>query len=187
MAPETPKRRKEQGPPADRQELVDHAPPPELSPPQIAAVARIVAAVDSGGGNFLLHGATGSGKTEVYLQACAAVLERGLGAIVLVPEIALAPQTVGRVRARFGDNVAILHSGLTDAERRDERARIASGAARIVVGARSAVFAPVPGLGLIVVDEEHDSSYKQDSDPRYDARTVAVKRATLEGAVAVVG
>jgi primosomal protein N' (replication factor Y) len=187
VAPETPKRRKEQGPPAGRQELVDLAAPPELSPPQIAAVEHIVAAVDGGGGNFLLHGATGSGKTEVYLQACAAVLERGLGAIVLVPEIALAPQTVGRVRARFGDRVAILHSALTDAERRDERARIASGAARIVVGARSAVFAPVPGLGLIVVDEEHDASYKQDSDPRYDARTVAVKRATLEGAVALFG
>jgi primosomal protein N' (replication factor Y) len=123
----------------------------------------------------------------VYLQACAAVLERGLGAIILVPEIALAPQTVGRVRARFGDRVAILHSALTDAERRDERERIATGAARIVVGARSAIFAPVRGLGLIVVDEEHDSSYKQDSDPRYDARTVAAKRAALEGAVAVYG
>ena len=111
----------------------------------------------------------------------------GLGAIVLVPEIALAPQTVGRVRARFGDRVAILHSALSDAERRDERLRIASGEARIVVGARSAIFAPVAGLGLIVVDEEHDSSYKQDSDPRYDARTVAAKRASLEGAVAVYG
>ena len=106
---------------------------------------------------------------------------------MLVPEIALAPQTVGRVRARFGDRVAILHSGLTDAERRDERERIASGEARIVVGARSAVFAPVRGLGLIVVDEEHDASYKQDSDPRYDARTLAAKRAALEGAVAVYG
>ena len=109
------------------------------------------------------------------------MLERGLGAIVLVPEIALAPQTVGRVRARFGDRVAILHSALTDAERRDERERIASGEARIVVGARSAIFAPIRGLGLIVVDEEHDPSYKQDSDPRYDARTVAAKRAALEG------
>jgi primosomal protein N' (replication factor Y) len=110
-----------------------------------------------------------------------------LGTIVLVPEIALAPQTVGRVRARFGDRVAILHSGLTDAERRDERERIATGEARIVVGARSAIFAPIRGLGLIVVDEEHDPSYKQDSDPRYDARTVAAKRAALEGAVAVYG
>jgi primosomal protein N' (replication factor Y) len=187
VAPETPKRRKEQAPPAERQELVDESAAPVASLPQVAAVERIVAAIDGGGGNFLLHGATGSGKTEVYLLACAAVLERGLGAIVLVPEIALAPQTVGRVRARFGDRVAILHSALTDAERRDERARIVSGEARIVVGARSAVFAPVAGLGLIVVDEEHDASYKQDSDPRYDARTVAVKRATLEGAVALFG
>src|SRR5206468_7583669 len=111
----------------------------------------------------------------------------GLGTIVLVPEIALAPQTVGRFRARFGDSVAILHSGLTDAERRDERERIASGAARVVVGARSAVFAPMHGVGLICVDEEHDQSYKQESDPRYDARTLAAKRAALEGAVAVYG
>src|SRR5206468_7280824 len=93
----------------------------------------------------------------------------------------------GRVRARSGDRVAILHSGLTDAERRDERERITSGEARIVVGARSAIFAPVRGLGLIVIDEEHDPSYKQESDPRYDARTVAAKRASLEGAVAVFG
>jgi primosomal protein N' (replication factor Y) len=187
VAPENPKRRKDQAPPAERQALAGEAEPLELSEPQVAAVARIVAAIDSGGGNLLLYGATGSGKTEVYLQACAAVLERGLGAIILVPEIALAPQTVGRVRARFGERVAILHSALTDAERRDERERIATGEARLVVGARSAVFAPLRGLGLIVVDEEHDPSYKQDSDPRYDARTVAAKRAALEGAVAVFG
>ena len=186
VAPETPKRRKEQAPPAERHRSPARRRRPR-SPRAGAAVERIVAAVDGGGGNFLLHGPTGSGKTEVYLQACAAVLERGLGAIILVPEISLAPQTVGRVRARFGDRVAILHSALTDAERRDERERIAAGEARIVVGARSAVFAPVRGLGLIVVDEEHDASYKQDSDPRYDARTVAVKRAALEGAVAVFG
>jgi primosomal protein N' (replication factor Y) (superfamily II helicase) len=187
VAPEAPKRRKEQSPPAERQSLTGEAAPLALSPAQAAAVGRIVEAIDAGGGNFLLYGATGSGKTEVYLQACAAVLERGLGAIILVPEIALAPQTVGRVRARFGDTVAVLHSALTDAERRDERERIANGDARVVVGARSAVFAPMRGLGLIVVDEEHDSSYKQDSDPRYDARTVAAKRAALEGAVAVFG
>jgi primosomal protein N' (replication factor Y) len=187
VGPTMPKRRKEQPPPAERQALASEDAPVELSDEQRAAVDRIVAGIDDGRGTFLLHGATGSGKTEVYLQACAAALERGLGAIVLVPEIALAPQTVGRVRARFGDGVAILHSGLTDAERRDERERIASGEARIVVGARSAVFAPVRGLGLIVVDEEHDASYKQDSDPRYDARTVAAKRASLEGAVAVYG
>jgi len=170
-------------PPAERQALAGEAEPAELTPAQRAAVDRII----GGGGPYLLYGPTGSGKTEVYLQACAAMLERGLAAIVLVPEIALAPQTVGRVRARFGDRVAILHSGLTDAQRRDERERIANGDARIVVGARSAIFAPVRGLGLVVVDEEHDASYKQDSDPRYDARTVAAKRAALEGAVAVYG
>ena len=188
VAPELPKRRKEQAPPAERQSFGGEAEPDELLPEQRVATDRIVSAIDAGsGGAFLLYGPTGSGKTEVYLQACAAVLERGLGAILLVPEISLAPQTVGRVHARFGDRVAILHSGLTDAERRDERVRIASGEARIVVGARSAIFAPVHGLGLIVVDEEHEASYKQDSDPRYDARTVAVKRAALEGAVAVFG
>ncbi|HZO95902.1 MAG TPA: primosomal protein N' [Gaiellaceae bacterium] len=183
VAPELPKRRKEQGPPAESHSLAGEAEPASLTPEQRAAVARIAA----GGGPYLLHGATGSGKTEVYLQACAAALARGRGAILLVPEIALTPQAVGRVRARFGDGVAILHSGLTDAQRRDERERIAAGEARVVVGARSAVFAPVRDLGLIVVDEEHDPSYKQDSDPRYDARTVAAKRAVLEGAVAVFG
>jgi primosomal protein N' (replication factor Y) (superfamily II helicase) len=174
--------------------LPGEAAPASLTPEQEAALRRIVDAIDSGsggpgggGGRFLLYGATGSGKTEVYLQACAAALERGLGAIVLVPEIALTPQALGRFQARFGERIALLHSGLTEAERRDERERIASGEARVVVGARSAVFAPVRGLGLIVVDEEHDASYKQESDPRYDARTVAAKRASLEGAVAVFG
>ena len=163
------------------------AEPASLTPPQEGAVARIVEALEGGGGHLLLAGATGSGKTEVYLQACAAALARGKGAIVLVPEIALTPQTLGRFQARFGDRIAVLHSGLTDAERRDERERIVAGEAPVVVGARSAVFAPVPQLGLICVDEEHDSSYKQESDPRYDARTVAAKRAALEGAVAVYG
>ena len=123
----------------------------------------------------------------MYIRACAAALARGRGAIVLVPEIALTPQTLGRFRERFGDRVAVLHSALSEAERRDERERIASGAAPVVVGARSAVFAPVPVLGVICIDEEQDSSYKQESDPRYDARTVAAKRASLEGAVAVFG
>src|SRR5262249_39173747 len=117
----------------------------------------------------------------------AAALARGRGAIVLVPEIALTPQALGRFRARFGERIAVLHSALTEAERRDERARIARGDAPIVLGARSAVFAPVPRLGVVCVDEEHDGSYKQESDPRYDARTVAAKRAALEGAVAVFG
>jgi primosomal protein N' (replication factor Y) len=188
FAPLQRRRRKEQPPPSERNGgLTGEPPPAALSGAQRAAVERIVGAVDTGGGHFLLHGATGSGKTEVYLQACAAVLERGLGAIVLVPEIALTPQAVARFRARFAGRIALLHSGLTDAERRDERQRIAAGEARVVVGARSAVFAPVRGLGLIVVDEEHDQSFKQDSDPRYDARTVAAKRAALEGAAAVYG
>ncbi|MCP9485084.1 MAG: primosomal protein N' [Gaiellaceae bacterium MAG52_C11] len=167
--------------------MTGEAEPAELTEPQQRAVARLVEALDGDGGHLLLAGATGSGKTEVYLQACAAALERGRGAIVLVPEIALTPQALGRFRARFGDRIAVFHSALTDAERRDERERVVSGEAPIVVGARSAVFAPVPRLGLICIDEEHDSSYKQESDPRYDARTVAAKRAALEGAVAVYG
>jgi primosomal protein N' (replication factor Y) (superfamily II helicase) len=187
VAPIKRKPRGERESPAVRDALAGEAEPAALSESQRGALGRIVAALDGGGGAFLLHGATGSGKTEVYIQACAAALERGRGAIVLVPEIALAPQTVGRLRARFGDRVAVLHSGLTDAERRDERARIAGGAAPVVVGARSALFAPLDRLGVICVDEEHDSAYKQESDPRYDARTVAAKRAALESAVVVFG
>ena len=183
VAPESRKRRGERREPVARQLLEAEAAPTELTETQRAAVAAILA----GGWPYLLYGATGSGKTEVYLQACAAMLERGRGAIVLVPEIALTPQALGRFQARFGDRIAVLHSGLTEAERRDERERIAEGEARVVIGARSAVFAPVRDLGLICVDEEHDGSYKQDSDPRYDARTVAAKRAALEGAVAVYG
>jgi primosomal protein N' (replication factor Y) len=188
IAPVQRKARGERAQPAERDSLPGEAEPAELSASQQAALNRIVSAFDTGeSANFLLYGATGSGKTEVYLQACAVALERGRGAIVLVPEIALTPQTVGRFRARFGERIAVLHSSLTEAERRDERARIASGDAPIVVGARSAVFAPVPRLGVICVDEEHDASYKQESDPRYDARTVAAKRAALENAVAVFG
>ncbi len=187
VAPLQRKARGERESPAARDALAGEAEPAELSETQRAALDRIVGALDSGGGNFLLHGATGSGKTEVYIQACGAALERGRTAIVLVPEIALAPQTVGRLRARFGDRVAVLHSALTDAERRDERQRIARGEAPVVVGARSAVFAPLDRVGVICVDEEHDPAYKQESDPRYDARTVAAKRAALEGAVAIFG
>jgi primosomal protein N' (replication factor Y) (superfamily II helicase) len=188
VAPLQRKPRGERPQPAERDALPGEPEPAELSDSQQAALERIIGALDSGeSANLLLHGATGSGKTEVYLQACAAALERGRGAIVLVPEIALTPQTLGRFRARFGERIAVLHSGLTEAERRDERLRIAGGEAPIVVGARSAVFAPVAKLGVICVDEEHDASYKQESDPRYDARTVAAKRAALEGAVAVFG
>ena len=167
-------------------ELVGEAAPLSLTPTQEAAVERIVAGIGTGA-RFLLYGATGSGKTEVYLQACAAALEQGRTAIVLVPEIALTPQTLARFRARFGEVVACLHSGLTEAERRDARERMAAGDARIVVGARSALFAPVRDLGVICLDEEHDPSYKHESDPRYDARTVAGRRAAIEGAVAVFG
>jgi primosomal protein N' (replication factor Y) (superfamily II helicase) len=171
--------------PVPRDVAVDDV-PAELTASQADAIARIVGALGRTA-HLLLHGATGSGKTEVYLRACEAALDRGLGAIVLVPEIALTPQAAARFRARFGGRVAVLHSSLTAAERRDERERIAAGDATVVVGARSAVFAPVERLGLVCVDEEHDASYKQDSEPRYDARTVAAKRAALEGAVVVYG
>ncbi|MGB2952114.1 MAG: primosomal protein N' [Gaiellaceae bacterium] len=174
-------------PPGEAQSLSAPSEAPVPTEEQETALARIVGALDGTGGHFLLYGATGSGKTEVYLRACGAALERGRGAIVLVPEIALTPQTVGRFRARFGDGVALLHSGLSEAQRRDERERIGRGEARVVVGARSAVFAPLERLGVVCIDEEHDPSYKQESDPRYDARTVAAKRAALEGAVAVYG
>ena len=187
VAPVRRERRKELPQPAERDSLPGEPEPAALTAAQERAIDAVVGALDDGGGHFLLYGATGSGKTEVYLQATAATLERGLGVIVLVPEIALAPQTVGRFRARFGEQVAILHSALTEAERRDERERIGSGAAPIVIGARSAIFAPVPRLGLVCIDEEQDAAYKQESDPRYDARTVAAKRASLEGAVAVYG
>src|SRR3954451_20100682 len=150
-------------PPADRTV--------ELTPEQAAAVRAVEA-----GGEHLLHGVTGSGKTEVYLRAAARALERGLGVIVLVPEIALTPQTVGRFQARFGDTVALLHSALGEGERYDEWRRLRTGEARIAVGARSAIFAPVADIGLIVIDEEHDSSYKHEGDPRYDARTVSAER-----------
>jgi primosomal protein N' (replication factor Y) len=135
---------------------------------------------------FLLHGVTGSGKTEVYLRILEAVRELGRSAIVLVPEISLTPQTVGRFASRFPD-VAVLHSGLTDAERGRQWQRLLQGKAKIAVGARSALFAPVLELGLIVVDEEHETSFKQDSTPRYHARELAIVRGELERAVVVLG
>ncbi len=154
----------------------------ELTPEQAAAVVAV-----REGGEHLLNGVTGSGKTEVYLRACAEALAAGRGVIVLVPEIALTPQTVARFQARFGDTVALLHSALSEGERYDEWRRLRSGEARIAVGPRSAVFAPVRDLGLVVVDEEHDSSYKHEGDPRYDARSVAAERARRAGAALLVG
>jgi primosomal protein N' (replication factor Y) (superfamily II helicase) len=155
-----------------------------------AIAARIEGGAAAGGGPrspLLLHGVTGSGKTEVYLRAVAGALERGRSAIVLVPEIALTPQTAGRFVERFGDAVAVMHSRLSQRERYDEWWRMRRGEARVCVGPRSAVFAPFSDLGLIVVDEEHDGSYKQEGDPRYDARTVAERRAAEEGVLLVAG
>ncbi|HVL94804.1 MAG TPA: primosomal protein N' [Solirubrobacteraceae bacterium] len=146
----------------------------------------VLAALEAGRG-FLLHGVTGSGKTEVYLRAAEAALAAGRGVIVLVPEIALTPQTVGRFQARFGDTVALLHSSLSEGERHDEWLRLRRGEARVAVGPRSAVFAPVADVGLIVVDEEHDPSYKHEGDPRYDARRVARWRAAYHGATLLCG
>ncbi len=157
-----------------------------LTPDQAAALERIVGA--SGAfRTFLLQGVTGSGKTEVYLQSIARAREAGRGALVLVPEIALTPQLAGRFRARFGAEVALLHSGLSDAERHSEWLRLRGGEARICVGVRSAVFAPVQDLGIVVVDEEHDPSFKQEDGPGYHARDLAVVRAREEGAVCVLG
>jgi primosomal protein N' (replication factor Y) len=163
---------------------------PQLLAEQMLAVERIVAGIDGEAGaerELLLYGVTGSGKTEVYLAAAEAALERGRGAIVLVPEIGLAPQVVARFRARLGDRIAVLHSALSAGERYDEWERLRAGEAHVCVGPRSAVFAPVRDLGLLIVDEEHDASYKQEGDPCYDARAVARRRAADAGAVLVAG
>jgi primosomal protein N' (replication factor Y) len=157
-----------------------------LNPPQIDSLASVVAALGAFR-PFLLHGVTGSGKTAVYLAAMQRALDRGLGSILLVPEIGLTPQMAGLLDAAFGSRVALLHSALTPEERSEQWRRIHCGNAPIVVGTRSAVFAPVPNLGLILVDEEHDQSYKQEEAPRYNARDVAVMRAKLAGAVVVLG
>ncbi|MBJ7520725.1 MAG: primosomal protein N' [Solirubrobacteraceae bacterium] len=162
--------------------------PPPLTGEQTAALAEIETALaQDHPERLLLHGVTGSGKTEVYLRAAATALARGRTAIILVPEIALTPQIVTRFVDRFGDTVAVLHSKLTAAERRDEWHRLRTGEARVCVGPRSAVFAPLDGVGLIVVDEEHDPSYKHEGDPRYDARRVAAKRAQDAGALLLCG
>ena len=159
-----------------------------LTGEQSAAVAAIAGLMDSGGFHAaLVHGVTGSGKTELYLQLARHAIARGRRVLILVPEIALTPQVVAHVRAAFGDRVAIQHSGLADGERHDQWQRVRQGAVDLVVGTRSAVFAPIESLGLIVVDEEHDGSYKQDEAPRYNGRDVAVVRARQAGAVAVLG
>ncbi len=164
---------------------VGSPPPGPLTPEQAQAVARIEALEPAGGA--LLFGVTGSGKTLVYLEAVRRALDSGRGAIVLVPEIGLTPQLVNRVRGMFGDAVAVLHSALSDGERADAWRVLRSGARRVAVGARSAVFAPVGKLGLIVMDEEHEASYKNGEAPRYQTRDVAGVRARLEGARLVLG
>jgi primosomal protein N' (replication factor Y) len=160
--------------------------PLRLNEPQTEALASIASALGAFH-PFLLHGVTGSGKTAVYLAAMQRALDRGQASILLVPEIGLTPQTVGLLDAAFGAKVALLHSALTPEERSEQWRRTRRGEAPIVVGTRSAIFAPVPNLGLVLVDEEHDQSYKQEETPRYNARDVAVMRAKLAGAVVVLG
>ena len=165
--------------------------PLELNEEQSEALKAIISACDTPGSKpLLLQGVTGSGKTEVYLQAAAHVMQSGRGVLILVPEISLTPQTMARFKSRFADtpgSVAILHSAMSDGERFDEWHAIHRGKARIAIGPRSALFAPVQNLGLIIVDEEHDSSYKQENAPRYHGRDLAVLRARLEGATVVLG
>jgi len=161
--------------------------PSELTADQQAALDALLPALDSETYRpFLLQGVTGSGKTEVYLRLIERALNQGRGAIVLVPEISLTPQTVGWFRSRFGQ-VAVMHSRMTDAQRRDMWLTVKSGEARVVVGARSAIFAPVQRLGVIVIDEEHEPTFKQNNTPRYHARDVALERARRAGAVTVLG
>ena len=164
--------------------------PPVPNAAQQASIEALVAALDrpaGSGGAFLLHGVTGSGKTEVYLRLIHAARERGMGALVLVPEIALTPQLVARFRHRFGDDLGVLHSALSPRERDDAWRRLRAGQVSLAIGARSALFAPVARLGVVIVDEEHDASFKQEDGFRYQARDMALLRAHLAGAVCVLG
>ncbi len=188
------RRRRSVKPPSHRPVGISLPGAPRLTGDQRAALEPLLAALADRSPptpatprSYLLHGVTGSGKTEVYLRAAAAALEQGRGAIVMVPEIALTPQILTRFSERFGDTVAVLHSRLTPGQRYQEWLRLREGRARICVGPRSAVFAPVGDLGLIVLDEEHDASYKHEGDPRYDARDVAAERALRSGALLVLG
>ncbi|MGE0132878.1 MAG: primosomal protein N' [Blastocatellales bacterium] len=167
-----------------------HLQPDELSltEKQQSALDKITAKLDEGDyAAFLLHGVTGSGKTEIYIRAMRAAVEKGKSALMLVPEISLTPMFARRLRAHFGDAVAILHSSLSEGERLDEWNRIRQGEARVCIGARSGVFAPLENIGLIVVDEEHEASYKQDETPRYHGRDTAIMRAHQANAVIILG
>ncbi len=162
--------------------------PPPLTEEQSAVLSPLTAALDAGAfAPFLLHGVTGSGKTEVYLRAIGHAMEQGKNALVLVPEIALTPQLVGRFRRRFTHGIAVLHSGLSDGERYDQWRRIRRGEVRIVIGARSAIFAPMANIGIVVVDEEHEGSYKQSEGLRYNARDLALVLGTRHGATVILG
>jgi len=163
------------------------ATPPAPTPDQARALEAILPAIGTGRSTtFLVHGATGSGKTEIYLRAMEVAAAKGLGVLVLIPEISLTPQTLARFRARASD-VRVLHSHLSDHERLEEWRRLRQGECRVVVGARSAIFAPIPRLGLVVVDEEHEATYKQQNAPRYHARDLAVMRGALAKAVVILG
>lgn len=166
---------------------IERTEPLVLNSEQEIAYAAITDSLVNEPQTFLLEGVTGSGKTEVYLQSIAQTLAQGKTALMLVPEITLTPQMVRRVKGRFGDAVAVMHSGLSDGERFDEWRRIERQEVNVVVGARSAVFAPLANIGLIIMDEEHESTYKQDENPRYHARDVALWRAKYHGAVSVLG
>jgi len=164
--------------------------PLKLNPGQAIAMEHVLEQIKSPDKPMLMHGVTGSGKTEVYLQAAQRCLDTGKSVLVLLPEISLTPQTVQRFKSRFAsiqDQVAVLHSHLSQGERFDEWHRIRQGKARIVIGARSAVFAPLTDLGIIIVDEEHENSYKQDSAPRYNGRDLAVLRGHLEKSAVLLG
>ena len=168
--------------------LAADRPPHALNSSQSAAYAEIAQAIGTGKyASFLLQGVTGSGKTEVYLRAIETTLAAGRSALLMVPEIALTPQVAGQFALRFGEQVAILHSAFSESERAEYWRRIRRGEARVVIGTRSSVFAPLPNLGLIIVDEEHDGSYKQEETPRYNGRDVAVVRAQQIGATVVLG
>lgn len=171
-----------------REERFEQDSPKQLNDHQKNALDALSKALENRKyGPFLLHGVTGSGKTEVYLQSISTVLDKNLNALVLVPEISLTPQLVRRFRSRFGSVIAVLHSGLSDGERFDEWRRIRRGLVRIVIGARSAIFAPLEKIGIIVVDEEHEASFKQTDGLRYNARDLALVRGRMENAVVLLG
>lgn len=166
--------------------VIEEMPDPVLTDEQNEALSELIPALGKPSKPFLLHGVTGSGKTEVYIRLVRRALERGKGAIILVPEIVLTPQMIHWFRSRFGPAMAVLHSRLSPGERYDEWRRIRLGDARIVIGARSAIFAPVENIGVIIVDEEHEQTYLSDRFPQYDAREIAVSRGKREGAVVLL-